>query len=325
MESTRLRENLLYEERVLMKRLVLILSVLVLAGLACGRSSDGEGAEDSGLQIVSTAASGEEAGEEKKGSGEETQDDETSDPPQKQVEALPTEQQAEEATSAPTVEVNPTATKDAQQPTAISDTGELIPNLLAEGVRLEDYTMFDDQGGRTIFVGILKNTSGGPLGDSKILFLLTNEDGDEVYADFTYSDFKFTSDEGNDYFDFSILEGLPPEAEALQILVETRRPLSSESYHRNFTVVSAEGEINSSGGYVIRGEVMNVDADLARGVFIYAALYDQEGRYIGTGFTLVNEGDIPANESGTFELVTYRYHGEIDHFELSLQGYRPQE
>lgn len=229
------------------------------------------------------------------------------------------ERPQEDVGPSPVQETEESATEPIEEPTdtqAPEPTDIPAPELSLEIVDQNNYT---SSIGTLHFIGILENS--GSVAAEFVEILVSLRDADNKLIDSTFSFSMLNVMEPGDRSPFQVSFIEPPDDwENYEIAVQADEAGFIETY-TDFEILSAEGSETGYGAYEIDGEVNNTGDSAAEFVEIIAALYDAEGRIIGTEFTFTKLDKVPAGGSSPFTVSALQTaEGSVDHFDLWVQG-----
>jgi hypothetical protein len=259
---------------------ILVLAALVLASLACGSS-----------EVVATESGA--AAEVEEQPVEEAAPTEAQEPESEPVEEAVEEQPVEEAVEEPQPEVT----------------------IAAEVVAINWYT---DDAGYLNFIGVIKNTGTVSIEFVKPVVTLRDAQGTMVASEFTYTDLDVIEPGGTSPFTLVFIDEVG-EWTDYEIVVEADEALFSEPY-KDLEIISHSGRADEFMDYIIEGEVKNIGSEDAVFVEISAALYDADNNIVAVAFTFTTLDKVVAGGTSPFEIIVLGTAGEIDHYELYVEG-----
>lgn len=216
-------------------------------------------------------------------------------------------------------QIIPTSEQEAgeAQPTP-SFTPETQPALLAEAVDIAYYG--DDS---LYFIGLIKNTGNVDLEFVEIHITLRDSNGTLVASESSYSDLDVIPVGQISPFKVIFFDN-PGAWQNYEINIEGDEAGFLNPY-TSFEVISSQGSVPSFGAFEIVGEIRNTGDSDAEFVEIIAALYDADNHVIGVDFTFSEFDKVTAGGSSPFELLLFnKASGEVDHYELYVQGNRSE-
>jgi hypothetical protein len=263
---------------------ILVLAALVLASLACGIAEPATKERSAAAKFEGEPV--------KEAAPAETQEPEGG-PVEEAVEEQPEEQPVEEAAEEPQPE----------------------EAIATEVVAINWYT---DITGYLNFVGVIKNTGTVPLEFVKPVVTLRDAQGEMVALEFTYTELDVIEPGGTSPFILFFTDDVG-EWTDYEIMVEADEAVFSEPY-KDLEIISHNGSADEFTDYIIEGEVKNIGSEDAVFVEISAALYDADDNLVAVAFTFTVLDTVVAGGTSPFEIFVLDSAGEIDHYELYVEG-----
>lgn len=204
------------------------------------------------------------------------------------------------------------------QPAAIeSTTAAQVERVQSAEVADIDYYGDDS----LYFIGLIKNTDTVDLEFVEIHVTLRDSSGQLVASESTYSDLDVVPAGGFSPFKLIFFDK-PSAWQDYEINIEGDEAGFNNPY-LDFEIVSSQGSLPSFGAYEIVGEIRNTGAEDAEFVEIIAVLYDANNHVIGVDFTYSEFDKVTAGGTSPFDLFVFdKAQGEVDHYELFIQGNR---
>jgi hypothetical protein len=190
-------------------------------------------------------------------------------------------------------------------------------------VAFEDYIHWDDANGGFNISGRVVNLSDTPLEAVRLTGYLFDEDGNELA-------------ERADVLSYDVLQA--EESAPFRLRFDTGRPSTAVRYELHAAARAAEfaltnffggdsfliGEdqafYNNNGVLTITGLVQNESGRLARDVKVIAAIFNEDGKIVGTQTSFINQEQLLPGEAIPFEVTVFDLGGNAFRYTLVAQG-----
>ena len=294
-----------------LKKLLLVLSFLLLVSLACNAVT---GAFDNDQPQPAISNNDAPISVEP----EDTIDDAVPLDNEQPEDAAPVEQPD---TEQPDTEQPDTEQPDAEQPSGQVDSNGTITAIGdAAGVEIIEMNWEIDEQGYITFVGLLQNNSDIELSWVELKFTLRNADGTPVGSGSAYSALDVLPAGSISPFAMYFYDPPYDPWASYEILIEGDENQFFTSY-TDFEVIDAVLE-DDDFGYQLVGEIKNVGAEEATFVAINAIFYNSAGDPISYDFTYIDADALEPGASSSFLLYVWDTFGDQipDHFTLFVDG-----
>jgi hypothetical protein len=175
-----------------------------------------------------------------------------------------------------------------------------------------------DDVGCLSFVGVVKNTGTVSLEYVKPIVVLRDAQGAVIASEFTFADLDVIEPGEMSPFILVFIDDVDGWTD-YEVTVEAEEALYSEPY-KDLEIISHSGRADEQADYVVQGEVKNTGSEDAVFVGISAAFYDADNNVVATVYAFTTDHTVVAGGTSPFEIIVYETAGEIDHYELYLQG-----
>lgn len=287
------------------KKILLILSLLLLTSLACATVTD----------LFRSQPPQRAAEPDFPANGLTTAVIEPTESPANGGTPTSPEEQTPEAAGGSTTPEGDGESKPAPSPEGrISATGD------AAELEVTELNWFQDEDGTITFLGKLKNNGSTDLVFVELAFILRDENGGAVASDYTYAALDILPAGESSPFKMFFFEPPYDPWVSYEIMIEGDVNNFFE-YYSDFEVVSSQLE-EGSFGYDLTGELKNTGDQKASFVMVNAVVYNRDDEIISVDFTFAEKDVLKSGETSPFTLSVWSTLNdqEPDHFELYLQG-----
>jgi hypothetical protein len=175
-----------------------------------------------------------------------------------------------------------------------------------------------DDVGYLSFVGVVRNTGTVSLEYVKPVVTLRDAQGAVVASEFTFTDLDVIEPGEMSPFILVFIDDVGGWTE-YEVTVEAEEALYFEPY-KDLEIISHNGRVDEYANYVVQGEVKNIGSEDAVFVGISAAFYDADNNIVATVYAFTTDHTVAAGGTSPFEIIAYEAAGEIDHYELYVEG-----
>jgi hypothetical protein len=174
-------------------------------------------------------------------------------------------------------------------------------------------------------LGVLANTGTVNLYNITIHILAMDEDGYELTRSFTSIDMVDFPVGAMTAFGVPFRgDGIPDGTDHLRILFDGRERWEGTNLTQSYDVLSASGELEADGDYIITVGFQSTGDWPTREVSIGAILYNQEGRVVGrceSGYGEWGEAHLGAGDSAEITRNCGPVYGDVDHYAITVEGH----